>query len=92
MYNFMVSTGKPFIFAEVGGNSNTSAEGLGSFDNSTILATVKAKFSKTVAIVYWCQTEGLAQQKGASTVLSDPAVITLSDLPAAFSNGSGNSP
>jgi Glycosyl hydrolase family 26 len=88
IYNFYLTTGKPIIFAEVGGNSNTSAERPGTFDNSTILAAVKASFPQAVAIVYWCQNEGLAQQQGPSAVLNDPAVVTLSDLPTAFANGS----
>lgn len=81
VYNFLTSTGKPLIFAETGGNSNNSNEAPGSFDNSTILATIKANFPKAVALVYWCQNEGLAQQQGESEVMSDPAVVTLSDLP-----------
>jgi mannan endo-1,4-beta-mannosidase len=62
VYNFLVSTGKPLIFAETGGNSNNSNEAPGSFDNSTILKTIEANFPKAVAVVYWCQNEGLAQQ------------------------------
>jgi hypothetical protein len=92
VYNFYLTTDKPIMFAEVGGNSDNSAERPGSFDNSTILAAVKARFPKAVAIVYWCQNEGLAQQKDASAVLNDPAVVTLSDVPAAFSNRSSTSP
>jgi hypothetical protein len=83
VYNFELTTGKPIIFAEVGGDSNNSAADIqpGMFNNDTIIATVKASFPKAVAIVFWCQNEGLALQQGESSVMSDPAVITLGALP-----------
>jgi hypothetical protein len=83
VYNFELSTGKPIIFAEVGGDSNNSAADIqpGQFNNSTIINTIKASFPKAVAVVFWCQNEGLNQQQGTGTVLSDPAVITLANLP-----------
>lgn len=81
IYNYFVTTGKPIIFAEVGGNTNNSAEAPGTYNNDIILSNVKSMFPKAVAIVYWCQNEGLNEQLGTSTVLNDPVAVTLSDLP-----------
>jgi hypothetical protein len=92
VYNFLVTTGKPIIFAEVGSNPNDSAVVVNTFDNSTILNMVKANFPKVVGMLFWCFNQGIAKQNGASTLMSDPAIITLSDVPAAFLNGSSTSP
>jgi hypothetical protein len=58
------------------------------FDNSKILAQVKANFPKVVGMSFWCLNQGIAKQNGASTLMSDPAIITLSDVPAVFANES----
>jgi Glycosyl hydrolase family 26 len=92
MYNFFVTTGKPIFFGEVGSNPNDSAVAVDTFDNSKILAQVKAHFPKVVGMLFWCLNQGIAKQDGASALMSDPAVITLSDVPAAFLNGSIKSP
>jgi mannan endo-1,4-beta-mannosidase len=86
VYAALTATGKPLIYAEVGGNNNNSNEAPSSFDNSSILATIKTNFPKVVGVVFWGQNEGIAQQNGASTLMSDPAIITLSDIPAAMAN------
>jgi hypothetical protein len=92
MYNFFVTTGKPIFFAEVGSNPDDAAVVDNTVDNSTILAQVKANFPKVVGMLFWCFNQGIAKQNGASTLMSDPAIITLSDVPAAFLNGSSKSP
>jgi len=85
-YNFFVTTGKPIMFAEVGVDGGGAAY---SGDYSTVLATVKSSFPKVFAMVVWCQTWQLSQQGGEGAFMSDPAIVTLSDIPAAFKNGSG---
>jgi len=89
VYNFYLTTGKPIMFAEAGVNGNGAAH---SGNNSTILATVKSSFPKAFAVVVWCQTWALMDQGGEDAFMSDPAIITLSDVPAAFLNGSSTSP
>ena len=81
MYNYFVTTGKPIFFAEVGSNSNDSAVAVDTFDNSTILAQVKAHFPKVVGMLFWGLNQAIAKQNGASALMSDPAVITLGNLP-----------
>jgi mannan endo-1,4-beta-mannosidase len=81
MYNYFVTTGKPIFFGEVGSNSNDGAVAANTFDNSTILAQVKANFPKVVGMLFWCLKQGIAKQNGASTLMSDPAIITLGTLP-----------
>jgi hypothetical protein len=89
-YNWMVTTGKPIMFAEAGVNgSNTANSG----NNDTgVLNAVKSGFPKAFAIVIWCQNWALPLQGGESAFMNDPAIITLSDVPAAFLNGSSTSP
>jgi len=91
MYNYFVTTGKPIFFGEVGSNSDDSAVVVDTFDNSTILAQVKANFPKVVGMSFWCLNQGIAKQNGASKLMSDPAIITLSDVPAVFANESSAS-
>ena len=92
MYNYFVTTGKPIFFAEVGSNSNDSAVVVDTFDNSTILAQIKAHFPKVVGMLFWGLNQAISKQNGASALMSDPAVITLSDVPAAFSSALSKSP
>jgi hypothetical protein len=83
VYNFYLTTGKPIMFAEAGVN------GLGlpfTGNNSTVLSTIKSSFSKAFAVVVWCQTWALQDQAGEDAFMTDPAVVTLSDIPAAFAN------
>jgi Glycosyl hydrolase family 26 len=91
MYNYFVTTGKPIFFGEVGSNSDDSAVVVDTFDNSKILAQVKANFPKVVGMLFWGLNQAIAKQNGASTLMSDPAIITLSDVPAAFLNWSSAS-
>ncbi|MGC2462483.1 MAG: glycosyl hydrolase, partial [Steroidobacteraceae bacterium] len=81
VYNFYLTTGKPIMFAEAGVNGNGAAY---SGNNSTMLATVKSSFPKAFAVMVWCQTWALMDQGGEDAFMSDPAIITLSDVPAAF--------
>ena len=82
VYDALVATGKPVMYAEVGVHtSNNSSVSQHSYDNSTILATIKANFPKIFAVVIWCQNYALPLQQGESAFMSDPAVITLSDVP-----------
>jgi beta-mannanase len=87
MYNYFVSTGKPFFFFEAGVSGNP---GVNSGNNDTgVLNVVKSEFPKAFAVVIWCQQWALDSQNGESAVMTDPAIVTLSDVPAAFANGSG---
>ncbi len=56
------------------------------YDNSALLGIIKANFPKIFAVVPWCQNFALPLQLGESAFMSDPAIITLSDVPAAFSH------
>jgi beta-mannanase len=80
-YTWALTTGKVIMLPEVGGNVTESNEPANSFDNSTILTTVKANWPKVAAIVVWSNGEQIPIQKGAGPLLNDPAVVTLSDLP-----------
>jgi hypothetical protein len=71
------------MYAEVGVNSPTNS---GSGDYTTVLATIKANFPKVFAVVVWCQGWALSLQGGEDAFMSDPAIITLSDVPAALLN------
>jgi hypothetical protein len=87
VYDALVATGKPVMYAEAGvHSSNNSAISLHSYDTSSILTTIKASFPKAFAVVVWCQNYALPLQEGESAFISDPAVITLSDVPTAFAN------
>jgi len=84
-YAALVATGKPVMYAEVGvHSSDNSSVSQHSYDNSALLATIKANFPKIFAVVIFCQNYALPLQKGESAFMSDPAIITLSDVPAAF--------
>jgi hypothetical protein len=86
MYNYFVSTGKPFFFFEAGVSGSPSVN---SGNNDTgVLNVVESEFPKAFAVVIWCQTWALDSQNGESAVMRDPAIVTLSDVPAAFANGS----
>jgi mannan endo-1,4-beta-mannosidase len=83
VYKALLTTGKPIMYAEAGvHDSDNSKVSQHSYDNSTILATVKASFPKAIAIVLWCQNYALPLQNGESVFMNDPAIITLGDLPA----------
>jgi beta-mannanase len=85
VYDALVATGKPVMYAEAGVHSpNNSHVSQQTYDSSTILATIKANFPKIFAVVIWCQNYALPRQLGESTFMSDPAIITLSDVPAAI--------
>lgn len=82
-YAALVGLGKPIILAEAGViSANNSAVAPQAGDNSALLATVKTSFPKVVAVVLWCQNYALPEQKGEKAVMTDPAVVTLSDLPS----------
>jgi hypothetical protein len=81
-YNALVTLDKPIILAESGASPYQSSIAPYSFDNESILATVKANFPKVVAIVIWCQNLSLSEQQGDELFMTDAAVITLSDLTA----------
>jgi hypothetical protein len=81
-YNALVTLNKPIILAETGASPYQSSIAPYSFDNATILATVKAYFPKIVAIVVWCQNLSLSEQQGDEAFMTDAAVITLADLTA----------
>ncbi len=60
VYNALVATGKPVMYAETGVHSfNNSAVSLLTYDNTSILATIKANFPKIFAVVIWCQNYAL---------------------------------
>jgi hypothetical protein len=81
MYNALVALGKPIIYAEVGPTIPDNSKIVPfSADNSQVLALVKKDFPNVVAVVFWCQNSAIPRQKGAVELLSDPAVINLSDL------------
>jgi Glycosyl hydrolase family 26 len=83
VYDALVATGKPVMYAEVGvHNSDNSTVTQHAYDNSTILATIKASFPKAFAVVIWCQNYALPLQEGESAFMNDPAIVTLSDLRA----------
>ena len=83
VYSALVATGKPIMYAEAGvHSSDNSSVALQTYDNSTILATIKANFPKIFAVVIWCQNYALPRQLGEGAFMSDPAIVTLSDLPA----------
>jgi hypothetical protein len=81
-YNALVTLDKPIILAETGASPYQSSIAPYSFDNNSILATVKAHFPKIVAIVVWCQNLSLSEQQGDEAFMTDSAVITLTDLTA----------
>jgi len=92
VYDALVATGKPVMYAEVGvHSSDDSSVTQQTYDNSTILATIEANFPKIFAVVIWCQNYALPLQLGESAFMSDPAIVTLSDVPAAFLNSSSTS-
>jgi hypothetical protein len=81
VYDALLTTGKPIIYAEVGVNSPQSS---GSGDYTTVLATIKAKYPKSSpsscgvrAGRCRCRLQG-----GESSFMNDPAIVTLSDVPA----------
>jgi Glycosyl hydrolase family 26 len=82
-YNALVGLGKPIILAETGvlssDNSNVTPY---AGDTNGLLQTVKANFPKVVAVVVWCQNAALSEQQGAESFMTDPAVLSLSDLPS----------
>jgi hypothetical protein len=83
MYKALLALGKPIIYAEVGPTISDNSKIVPfSADNSRVLALVKRAFPKVVALVIWCQNSGIPKQNGAAALLSDPAVINLSDLAA----------
>ena len=87
VYNALVATGKPVMYAETGVHSfNNSAVSLLTYENTSILATIKANFPKIFAVVIWCQNYALPLQLGEGAFMSDSAIITLSDIPASFTN------
>jgi beta-mannanase len=59
VYNALLTTGKPIMYAEVGVNSPQSS---GSGDYTTVLATIKANYPKIFAVVVWCQGWALPLQ------------------------------
>jgi len=71
------------MYAEVGvHSSDNSSVTQQTYDNSTILATIKANFPKIFGVLLWCQNYALPLQEGESAFMNDPAIVTLSDLPA----------
>jgi len=81
-YAALVATGKPVMYAEVGvHSSDNNSVAQHTYDNSALLATIKANFPKIFAVVIFCQNYALPLQKGESAFMSDPAIVTLSDLP-----------
>jgi hypothetical protein len=82
LYNALVATGKPIMVAETGASPDASSIAPYSFDNATILATIKSNFPKVMGVVVWCQNLALSEQQGDEAFMTDPAVITLADLPA----------
>ena len=81
LYAALVAIGKPVILAETGVIRATPQPAVNSGDSSTILATVKANFPRVKAIVVWCQNWALAKQRGETAFMTDPAILTLTDLP-----------
>jgi hypothetical protein len=77
-----VATGKPIMVAETGASPDASSIAPYTFDNATILATIKSNFPKVMGVVVWCQNLALSEQQGDEAFMTDPAVITLADLPA----------
>ena len=87
MYNYLVATGKPFMYAETGmHSSNNSIISLFTYDNEALLQAVKTVAPKAFAVVLFCQHWALSQQNGAAAFMNDPAVIALSDLPSGLVN------
>jgi hypothetical protein len=80
-YNPLAALGKPMILAESGVISASQPPAYAG-NNNTLLQTVKTNFPKVVGVVIWCQNWALSQQQGDEAFMSDPAVITLADLPA----------
>jgi hypothetical protein len=91
MYDYLVSTGKPFFFFESGATGANPATNTVNEDTQ-VLNVIKSKFPKAFAVLIWCQGWALYNQNGESDVMTDPAIVTLSDVPAAFMNGSSKSP
>ncbi|MGC2462751.1 MAG: glycosyl hydrolase, partial [Steroidobacteraceae bacterium] len=70
VYDALVATGKPVMYAEVGvHSSNNSSVSQHSYDTSTILATINANFPKIFAVVIWCQNYALPLQEGESAFM-----------------------
>lgn len=93
VYDALVATGKPIMYAEMGVHtSNNSAVSQHTYDNSAILATIKANYPKVFAAVVWCQNYALPLQNGESAFMSDPSIVSLSDIPGAFSASAHSAP
>jgi mannan endo-1,4-beta-mannosidase len=76
--------GKPEIYAESGASlvSEQVQFATDSLNNDSVLSLVEHDFPQIVAVISWCQSVALDNQLGASAVMNDPQVITLSDLPS----------
>ena len=84
VYDALVATGKPIMYAEVGAHGpDNSSIVQQTYDNSTILATIEANFPDIFGVVIWCQNYALPLQLGESAFMSDPAVITLAQVATA---------
>lgn len=93
VYDALVATGKPIMYAELGVHtSDNSAVTQHTYDNSSVLATIKANYPKIFAAVIWCQNYALPLQNGEAAFMSDPAIVTLSDIPAAFPASAHSAP
>jgi hypothetical protein len=84
LYNDLLATGKPILVAETGASPNASSIPPYSFDNDSILNTIKSSFPKVIGVVVWCQNLALSQQQGDEAFMTDSAILTLADLPASL--------
>jgi mannan endo-1,4-beta-mannosidase len=82
-YNALVALDKPIILAETGvlssDNSNVTPY---AGNTNDLLQLVKANFPKVVAVVVWCQNAALSEQQGDEAFMTDPAVLSLADMPS----------
>ncbi|MDO8523490.1 MAG: glycosyl hydrolase, partial [bacterium] len=74
-YNDLISTGKPFIFAEFGPNNP-------GFDYLAFLNAIKTYFPKTISVLTWegGPNWGLGTGKNAKAYMDDPWVLNRGEL------------
>lgn len=91
-YNALVATGKPFAICEFGPKRINNSSNQYTYDYGTFLKQMKTKFPATCYWMSWSDfpiTGGyyycsLVNQKGINSLLADPSITTLHELPSAW--------
>ncbi|MBF0545243.1 MAG: hypothetical protein HQM08_12465 [Candidatus Riflebacteria bacterium] len=59
-YNTLTSHSKPFVLAEFGPNTNTTAKTANLFDYSSLITLIRTSISKTCYFMAWSDYTGIA--------------------------------